>query len=193
MNNFAPRVGVAWDVNGDGRTVARVGWGIYYNHISGTSVHAAEAPWTGTVQLFNGRLDDPFGSLNRTVPPAGVPISGEFGCVQIQRLSGIELPAVSAATQLRLQRPGDGDADGSARQRLAPASAHERLHGRRGVRGAVRHQTGGTPALQSCPVHQLSTDRGGSRDWKRGRARRVRTGDHRSDVPRARDALRELV
>ena len=40
----------------------RQSWlGIYYNHISGTSVHAAEAPWTGTVQLFNGRIDDPSG------------------------------------------------------------------------------------------------------------------------------------
>jgi hypothetical protein len=92
LNNFAPRVGLAWDINGDGRTVARVGWGIYYNHISGTSVHAAEAPWTGTVQLFNGRLDDPFGSLNRTVPPAGVPISGEFGCVATSAYPGLNCP-----------------------------------------------------------------------------------------------------
>jgi hypothetical protein len=92
LNNFAPRVGLAWDINGNGRTVARVGWGIYYNHISGTSVHAAEAPWTGTVQLFSGRLDDPFGSLNRTVPPSGVPISGEFGCVRINQYPGLNCP-----------------------------------------------------------------------------------------------------
>jgi carboxypeptidase family protein len=31
--NFAPRTGFAWDVNGDGRTVMRGGWGIYYGHI----------------------------------------------------------------------------------------------------------------------------------------------------------------
>ena len=92
LNNFAPRFGAAWDINGDGRTVARVGWGIYYNHISGTSVHAAEAPWRGTVQLFNGRLDDPFASLNRELPPAGVPIAGEFGCVQIQAYPGLNCP-----------------------------------------------------------------------------------------------------
>ena len=91
-NNFAPRVGVAWDVNGDGRTVVRGGYGVYYNHISGTSVHAAEAPWTGTVQLFNGRIEDPFGSLNRTPPPSGVPISGDFGCVPISAYPGLNCP-----------------------------------------------------------------------------------------------------
>jgi hypothetical protein len=92
LNNFAPRLGVAWDVNGNGRTVVRGGYGIYYNHISGTSVHAAEAPWTGTVQLRNGRIEDPFGSLNASVPPSGVPISGEFGCVKISAYPGLNCP-----------------------------------------------------------------------------------------------------
>jgi hypothetical protein len=91
-NNFAPRFGIAWDMNGDGRTVVRGGYGLYYNHISGTSVHAAEAPWTGTVQLFTGRIEDPFGSLNRTPPPSGVPISGEFACVQTSTYPGLNCP-----------------------------------------------------------------------------------------------------
>ena len=35
-NNFAPRLGIAWDPKGDGRTVFRVGGGIIYEipHIS---------------------------------------------------------------------------------------------------------------------------------------------------------------
>jgi len=83
LNNFAPRLGLAWDVNGDGRTVVRGGYGMYFNHVAGTSVHASEAPWTGTVQLSSGRIEDPFGSLNRSLPPSGVPISGQFGCVKV--------------------------------------------------------------------------------------------------------------
>lgn len=32
-NNFGPRAGVAWDVRGDGDTVVRAAYGIYYGHI----------------------------------------------------------------------------------------------------------------------------------------------------------------
>jgi hypothetical protein len=92
FNNLAPRFGLAWDVNGDGRTVVRSGYGIYYNHISGTSVHAAEAPWTGTQQLRNGRIENPHASLNTPVPPSGVPISGEFGCVPTSAYPGLNCP-----------------------------------------------------------------------------------------------------
>ncbi|MBV9957937.1 MAG: TonB-dependent receptor [Acidobacteria bacterium] len=33
-NNFSPRVGVAWDVTGKGRTVVRAGWGLFYDAFS---------------------------------------------------------------------------------------------------------------------------------------------------------------
>ena len=163
MNNFAPRVGVAWDVNGNGRTVVRGGYGIYYNHISGTSVHAAEAPWTGTVQLFNGRIEDPFGSLNSRRAALRRSDLRRVRVRADQRISRAELPALSAAAQLRLQRSGDGDADRAPLQRVVPASAHERLHGRRGVRRQVRVQAGRASPLQSGAVHQLAADRGGAR------------------------------
>ena len=92
LNNFAPRFGFAWDLFGNGQTVVRGGYGMYFNQVSGTTVHAAEAPWTGTVQLFSGRIEDPFGSLNRAFPPSGVPISGEFGCVKINQYPGLQCP-----------------------------------------------------------------------------------------------------
>lgn len=31
-NNFAPRVGVAWDINNDGKTVVRAAYGLFYDH-----------------------------------------------------------------------------------------------------------------------------------------------------------------
>ncbi|HEV2990922.1 MAG TPA: carboxypeptidase regulatory-like domain-containing protein [Candidatus Angelobacter sp.] len=34
LNNFAPRLSLAWNVMGDGKTVVRAGWGVYYDALS---------------------------------------------------------------------------------------------------------------------------------------------------------------
>jgi Carboxypeptidase regulatory-like domain/TonB-dependent Receptor Plug Domain len=87
LNNFAPRLGVAWDVNGDAKTVVRGGYGIFYQQINGETTHAAEGPWRGTTQLRQGRIEDPFGSLGQTEPPPASP--GRFGCSTISEFPGL--------------------------------------------------------------------------------------------------------
>jgi len=43
-NNFAPRVGLAYDVTGKGRTVVRVGWGLFYDAFS-QDIFLGHAPY----------------------------------------------------------------------------------------------------------------------------------------------------
>lgn len=87
LNNFAPRLGMAWDVTGDAKTVVRGGYGIFYQQINGETTHAAEGPWRGTTQLRQGRIEDPFGSLGQTEPPPESP--GRFGCSGISEFPGL--------------------------------------------------------------------------------------------------------
>jgi hypothetical protein len=87
LNNFAPRLGVAWDVTGNARTIVRGGYGIFYQQVNGETTHAAEGPWRGTTQLRQGRIEDPFGSLGQVEPPPHSP--GRFGCSPIDQHPGL--------------------------------------------------------------------------------------------------------
>jgi hypothetical protein len=63
-HNFAPRVGLAWDVKGDGKTAVRAGYGLYYVRISNQTL----------LQLITAA---PFFQLSASILP-GTPLSNPF-------------------------------------------------------------------------------------------------------------------
>ena len=61
-NNFGPRVGLAWDLKNDGRTVVRAGYGLYYNPMNTQSELSEIQNFRQfTATIANPTYPDPYG------------------------------------------------------------------------------------------------------------------------------------
>jgi hypothetical protein len=73
---FAPRMGIAWDVNGDGKTSVRASYAYSYNFVNALwrEDSVGSAPWGNRTTIQSVSLDDPWRDF-----PGGVPFPVNLG------------------------------------------------------------------------------------------------------------------
>ena len=69
--NFSPRVGVAWDVTGDGRTAVRSSYGLNYDFPSSVFLYiaASASPFANRVELSGVPFEDPYRNVGGDTHP----------------------------------------------------------------------------------------------------------------------------
>jgi hypothetical protein len=136
-------------------------------------VHTSEAPFAGTDVLRSGRLDDPYQSLNKALPPSGI-LTGSFGCIPINARPGVScafpLPANLVTTERYLVAPYTQSMSLSLERQLTQDIAlavsyagklSQKLEGHRHWNPAVYKPdplTGQAPSAQNINNRVLYTD-----------------------------------